>query len=171
VAQIVSVVELVQAMLSVVLRKPDEARGRPRDYVKKDEPYNSIFGKDKYDLNIYLKSIQIMRVVVDFLDTLGLETVHRRNLPYYVCMYATCAKIGSAYAPPGDILKLDISTLTTEFLQDSKDRVYKQYQKLADKLAVNGERDYDALAKGQGGHLLKAITGELKRRFNPKKTK
>jgi hypothetical protein len=171
VAQIISVVELVQAMLSVVLRRPDEARGRPRDYIKKDDLYNSIFGKDKYDLNIYLKSIQIVLAVETFLDTLGLETVHRRNLPYWLCMYATCAKIGSAYAPPGEILKLDISTLTPIFLKDCNDRVFKQYEKLAEKYKTNGERDHDALAKGQGAHLLKAITAELKRRFNPKKKK
>lgn len=169
VAQIVSVVELVQAMLSILLLRPDESRGRPRDYVKKDELYNSIFGKDKYNLNIYLKSVQIMRVIDDFLDTLNLETVHRRNLPYYLGMYATCAKVGNAYAPPSEILKLEPSSLTTEFLQDCKDRVWKRYDKLAEKHAVNGERDYDALAKGQGGYLLKALNTELKRRFNPKK--
>jgi hypothetical protein len=171
VAQSVSVVELVQAMLSIVHRRPDDARGRPRDYVKKNDPYNSIFGKDKYDLNVYLKSIQIVRVVSDFLDTLVLTTVDRRNLPYWLAMYATCAKVGSAYAPVGEILKLDTSAFTTDFLQDCTNRVYKHYEKLADKLAVNGERDYDALAKGQGGHLLKAVTGELKRRFSPKKKK
>jgi hypothetical protein len=170
VKQIVSVVELVQAMLSVVLKRPDEARGRPRDYVKKDILYSSIFGKEQHDLNVYLKSIQIVEAVSVFLDTLGLETVHRRNLPYWLCMYATCAKIGSAYASAGAILKLDVSTLTPEFLKDCNDRVFKQYEKLADKHAVNGERDYDALAKGQGDYLLKAITGELKKRFNPKKT-
>jgi hypothetical protein len=84
-------------------------------------------------------------------------------------MYATCAKIGSAYAPPGEILKLDISTLTPIFLKDCNDRVFKQYEKLAEKYKTNGERDHDALAKGQGAHLLKAITAELKRRFNPKR--
>jgi len=150
---------------------PDEARGRPRDYVKKDDPYNSIFGKSKYDLNVYLKSIQIVSRVDEFLKTLGLDTVDRRNLPYWLCMYATCAKAGSAYAPPGEILKLDVSTLTDSFLKDCYERVRKQYDKLAEKYEANGERDYDALAKGQGGHLLKAIGTELKKRFNAKKKK
>lgn len=171
VAQIISVVELVQAMLSVVLKRPDEARGRPRDYVKKDTSYSSIFGKEQHDLNLYLKSIQIVRAVGDYLDTQTFETVDRRNLPYWVAMYATCAKIGSAYAPSGDILKLDVSTLTADFLNDCTDRVYKHYDWLAQKVAVNGEPDHDAVAKGQGGVLLKAVTAELKRRFNPKKKK
>jgi len=171
VAQIVSVVDLVQAMLSVVLKRPDEARGRPKDYLKKDEPYASVFGKDKYDLNVYLKSVQIVRVVEDFLDTLNLETVHRRNVPYYLCMYATCAKAGSAYAPPTEILKIDTATLSVEFLTDCYNRVWKHYQRLAEKFSVEGERDYDALAKGQGQYLLKTINAELKKRSNQKKKK
>jgi hypothetical protein len=80
-------------MLSVVHRRPDEARGRPRDYVKKDNQYNSIFGKDTYDLNVYLKSIQIMRLISDFLDSLVLETVHRRNLTHWLTTYVTCATV------------------------------------------------------------------------------
>lgn len=169
--QIVSVVDLVQAMLSVVMRRPDDARGRPRDYIKKDEKYASVFGKDKYDLNLYLKSIQIVRATEEYLDTLNLETIHRRNLPYYVGMYATCAKTGSAYAPATEILKIDPSTLTADFLSDCYKRVYKHYARLADKHKVNGERDYDALAKGQGEYLLKAVNSELKRRFTQAKKK
>jgi hypothetical protein len=169
VAQIVSVVELVQAMLAVVLRRPDEARGRPRDYVKKDDSYNMIFGKDKHDLNIYLKSIQIMRAVETYLDTLALETIHRRNLSYWLAMYCTCARIGSAYSPPKDILKLDINTLTKDFMDDCYGRVYKRYESLGHNFADNEESDYDALAKGKGEVLLKAITKDLKRRFHSKK--
>jgi hypothetical protein len=169
VAQIVSVVELVQAMLSIVLRRPDEARGRPRDYIKKDDQYTSVFGKDKYDLNLYLMSIRIVRLVEDYLDTLNLETVHRRNLPYYVAMYATCSGAGNAYAGPSQIVKLDLSALTPEFLNDCYKRVEKLYSKLAQKYQANGERDYDALAKGQGQYLLKALNSELKRRLTKKK--
>ncbi len=169
--QIVSVVDLVQAMLSVVMKRPDEARGRPRDYIKKDEQYASVFGKDKYDLNLYLKSTQIVRAVEDYLDALNLQKVHRRNLPFYVCMYATCSKAGNAYASPNQILKIDLSTFSPEFLRDCYDRVNKHYERLVERHKSNGERDYDALAKGQGQYLLKAITAELKRRFNSPKKK
>jgi len=171
VAQIVSVVDVVQAMLAIVLKRPDEARGRPKDYLKKDDPYASVFGKGKYDLTVYLKSVQIVRAIDEFVDTLNLETVHRRNIPHYLYMYATYAKAGSLFAQPAEILKLDASTLSAEFLGDCYKRVLKQYERLAEKHGVNGERDYDALAKGQGQYLLKAIVSELKRRFNPKKKK
>jgi len=72
VTKIVSVIEVLQAMLSIVLRKPDDVRGRPRDYFKKNEQYASVFGKDKYDLNVYLRSIQIAKSVADYLDKMAL---------------------------------------------------------------------------------------------------
>jgi hypothetical protein len=171
VAQIVSVVELVQAMLAVVLKRPDEARGRPRDYLKKNDNYDSVFGKEKYDLNIYLKSIQLMRVVGDFIGDLQLEVIHRRNLPHYLGMYAICAAAQNAYASPSQILKLDPSSFTKEFLTDCHQRVFRQYERLAERHAANGERDYDAIAKGQGQYLLKKLSAELKRRFNARKKK
>jgi hypothetical protein len=165
--QIVSVVDVLQAMLSVVLKRPDDARARPRNYFKDNEKYLSVFGPDKYNLNLYLKSIDILRQVEVFLDGKGLELIHRRNLNFYLCMYAICAKVGNAYAPPGEILKLDISTLSPDFLSDCFDRIWKQYEKSADKLFGDGERDYESLAKGP--HLLKAVNSDLKRRFNSKK--
>jgi len=170
VAQIVSVLEVLQAMLSVVLRRPDDARGRPRDYFKKNDLYASVFGKDKYDLNLYLKSTQILGAVESFLDTLGLEAIHRRSLNFYMCMYVACAKTNSAYAPPGQVLGLDPQSLSQEFLKDCYERVRKQYDKLAERLSSNGrDRDYDALAKGP--QLLKVLTAELQKRFNPKEKK
>jgi hypothetical protein len=167
VTQIVSVVEVLQAMLSVVLMAPDDARARPRDYFKKNDKYSSVFGKEKYNLNLYLKSTQILRRVESYLENLDLELIHRRNINFYLCMYVSCAKAANAFAPAGGLLALDVSTLTDEFLKECYGQVWKHYQKLADKLAVDGERDFDSLAKGP--HLLKALSAELKRRFKPKK--
>ncbi len=163
VAQIVGVVEVLQAMLSVVLRRPDDARGRPRNYFKNNDLYSSVFGKDKYDLNLYLRSTQIAGIVESFLDKQGIEAIHRRNLNFYLCMYASCAKAGSAYPSPTQILALDPQTLSEDFLKDCHERVAKHYNRLADKLSVNGERDFDSLAKGT--QLLKAVNSDLQKRF------
>jgi hypothetical protein len=59
VAQIVSVIEVLQAILSIVLQKPNQARGRPKDYIKKNDLYASVFGPDKYTLSLYLKATEI----------------------------------------------------------------------------------------------------------------
>ncbi len=163
--QIVSVVDMLQAMLSIVLRRPDDARARPRKYFQTNDLYTSVFGKDKYDLNVYLKSIEITRRVDAFLSEKDLELIHKRNINFYLCMYLACAKANSAFSSPGEILKIDPSAISEEFLQDCFDRVWKLYQKAAAKLSVDDESDYDALAKGPS--LLKSINSELKRRFNP----
>jgi AIPR protein len=50
IAKIVSMIEVLQAMLCVVLQRPDDARARPRDYFKKDDDYCKVFGDGVYDL-------------------------------------------------------------------------------------------------------------------------
>ena len=54
--------------------------GRNREYGVKTGQIALIFGKDKYDLSVNLKCIQIVRAVEEFLDHLGLDTVHRCTL-------------------------------------------------------------------------------------------
>ena len=177
VSQIVSVVEALQAMLSVVLLRPDAARGRPRDYFKYDAQYESVFGnEDKdyepYDLNLYLKSTLIMRRVEEFLEELDIEPILRRNIVFYVAMAAVCIKTGSAYAPPDKILKLDIASLTGEFLTECYESVRARFEALAEKtaMATDGETDYDALAKSP--NFLRVLNTYLKRRLaNRKRSK
>ena len=71
----------------------------------------------------------------------------------------------------GANIKARLTSFTVEFLGECYERVRKHYEKLADKHAVNGDKDHDALAKGQGQYLLKKLSAELKKRFNAKKTK
>lgn len=171
IAKIVAVIELLQAMLATVLKHPDDARARPRDYIKEDDKYAQIFGEDKFDLTIYLKSVLLYRRVESFLtnDTLNLDIGHQRNLKFYLAMYVAAAQMKHAYLPPDKLLTLDLAILDDGFIGDCQARLWKQYQKLAKKFATNGEYDYDSLAKGP--HLLKAVQTELRRRFTPRKRK
>jgi hypothetical protein len=166
IAKIVSMIEVLQAMLCVVVQRPDDARARPRDYFKKDEDYNQVFGDGVYDLNLYYKTTQLIRLADDYLDTLGLELIHRRNLLPYVCMYATSMALKNGYTSPRELLKLVVEEYEA-VLPESFAKVQKVYERLASKYAVDGEPDYDGLAKGP--RLLKSLLAELRRRFNPKK--
>ncbi|MFZ0135965.1 MAG: AIPR family protein [Candidatus Sulfotelmatobacter sp.] len=168
IAKIVSMIEVLQAMLCVVVQRPDDARARPRDYFKKDEDYNRVFGDGVYDLNLYYKTTQLMHLADEHLDTLVLEPIHRRNLLPYVCTYATSAALKNGYTSPGELLKLDIEAYKNA-LPDSFGKVEKTYDRLARKHAVDGEPDYDGLAKGP--RLLKTLLTELRRKFNQKKKK
>jgi hypothetical protein len=85
-SDIVSVIEVLQAMLAVVLQRPDDARGRPRDYIKDTTKYKSIFGEDQYTITLYLTATEIVRRVGDLLDSKAekeaLESIHRRNINF-----------------------------------------------------------------------------------------
>jgi AIPR protein len=132
IAKIVSMVEVLQAMLCVVIQRPDDARARPRDYFKKDDDYGKVFGDGVYDLNLYHKATELMRLADEYIDTLGLELIHRRNLLPYLCMYTTSTAVKSAYTSPGALLKLDTNDYKTA-LPASFTRVRGAYEKLAKK--------------------------------------
>ena len=169
IAKIVAVIELLQAMLAVALKRPDAARGRPRDYIKEDEKYAEIFGESRFDLTVYLKCVSLHRRVATFLAAkdLDLDIGHQRNLKFYLAMYVAAAATKNVYAPPDKLLTIDITKLDNGLIADCYQRIWKKYQKLAEKFASNGEKDYDSLAKGP--HLLRALNTELKRRFTPRK--
>jgi hypothetical protein len=94
--------------------------------------------------------------------------IHRRNLLPYVCTHATNTTLKNGFTSPGELLKLQLDAYEAA-LPSSFKKVQKVYERLALKYAVDGEQDYDGLAKGP--HLLKALLTDLRRRFNPKKKK
>ncbi len=97
-----------------------------------------------------------------------METIHRRNINFYLSMYVCCEATANAYANPSKIQQIDVTKLTDAMLDGCYDRVWSKYEKLADKFKkIDGERDYDTVAKGP--HLLKALLTHLKQRFNRKK--
>ena len=64
--KIVSVIEVAQAIIAIVLQKPNDARGGPKKYLVNDEKFDSIFGKtnsgeDKYSFSLYIKAVEITR--------------------------------------------------------------------------------------------------------------
>lgn len=163
VGSIVSIVDVLQALLSCLIGRPDRARGRPRNYFTADKkyPYEDIFGEGKYNLNVYLKSVQILRRVDKYLETL--EPIHRRNLRFYVGMYAACTKAQQARVVPAELLKIDLATLTDTFLRQCTKRVRRSYDRLAEKTKSGDEYDYDVVAKGS--KLIKSLASSLNKKY------
>jgi AIPR protein len=175
VESIISVIDVAQAMIAVVLQRPDDARARPKGYLVNDEKYDSLFGKkssgeDRYSLTVYIKAVELVRWVGQFLDKVEDETIHRRNLLFYVAMYAAC-EICSCVRPSSSLIEsIDLSSLESDWLEKPWGRVSKKYQSLADKrINKEGEKDFDKVAKGPD--LLKAIESDLRTRFGKKQQK
>ena len=159
-------------MIAIVLRRPDDARARPKGYLVDDEKYDSIFGKkgsgeDRYSLTLYIKAGEITRRIQAFLETVESEAIHRRNLLFYLSMYAVCEINACTHINPSQIETFDLAELTDQWLRKPWERVRKRYENLAAKqLKKGGEKDYDRVAKGPD--LLKSVERDLRARFAKK---
>jgi hypothetical protein len=172
IVKIVPVIELLQAMLSIALKRPNDARARPRDYIKNDNQYEEVFGNGRFGLMVYLQCALLYRQVETFLDgqSSNLSGSHRRNIKFYLAMYVAAAATKDAHIPPDKLLRVNVSQLNGGLISDSCVRVLKRYEKIAERYHTPlGGWDFDQMAKGP--ELLKAICGDLKRRFPIRKKK
>lgn len=163
-------------MIAIVLQRPDDARARPKGYLVDDEKYEAIFGKkgsgeDRYSLTLFLKAMEISRRIEAFLETVESEAIHRRNLLFYLSMYAACELASCVHVNPSQIETLDLGLVTDQWLRKPWERVRKRYENLAAKRIEkgDGEKDYDKVAKGPD--LLKSIERDLRTRFAKKRVK
>jgi hypothetical protein len=160
--KIVGSTELVQALVSVLLQRPDDARARPGNYIKEgdagDRRYASIFGMDEagnalLPLGVYLKCVTILRRVDSFLEKKQIELGHRRNIKFYVASYVVC-DIAKRLRPDADIiLTIDPELITDSQLETAYGIVWSRYTELS------GTENPDSVAKGPD--LLKAMKDEL----------
>lgn len=94
ISQIISIPYIAQAMMSIILLKPDQARARPSTLLNSDSEYRKIFSLDM-PIDIYLKVIQIMRLVEKHLKEIELERKTIANVKYYVAMSYAIRLTGS----------------------------------------------------------------------------
>jgi hypothetical protein len=157
ISKIVSIEELIQAIVSIVLQRPKEARGRPSDYVKVDDKYLLAFSND-YDLTTFLKCIGLQRRVDDFLEAKGLERGDMRNIQFYVSSYLVCEHLRHASPSAYQVAQIDVEKISDDDIRRSYAKAWNQYVRLGQS---------DQVAKGP--ELQNALQTSLKRRFNRKK--
>jgi hypothetical protein len=152
--KIISVNAVTQAVISILLQRPDDARARPGDYFKDDDKYESVFANSKIPVAAYLNCVQIMQRVEEFLNQRGLDNSDIKNLKYYVAALLARELTGMSL-PVHEKLpaaaKIDEKEIGASFLRVRK--IYNTLSKKADK---------DAIARGPA--LLKKLAGQWKRR-------
>lgn len=149
--KIVSIAMLSQAMMSIVLQRPDDARARPSTLIKKDEDYNSIFD-ESFPIQIFLVAARLVKVAH---ATLRAETEFspkdRNNLLFYVIMNAAAMLSCSAKPSSAAIAKIDLAAITPAIIQSSISEVVPLYQDL-------GASDQVAKGKEMLLHLKEFLT-------------
>jgi len=153
-SKIISVVGLLQAGVSIVLQRPDDARARPSDYINQDSKYDSVFGLNSVPLGMYLTCIRIMRRVDEYLRSTDMEAGDKRNMKFYLASYLVSKLSGRATPTISNIEKTDLAGATDAVMADCLKPIWTRY------LNLGGD---DAAAKGSA--LIKWMKSHLARRF------
>jgi len=90
-ALIVQLPELAQAILSMGLLRPDDARARPGNALKKDDLYHAVFNRRDFSLESYLSAAEAMQRVQNVLGR-TFKKNDANNVLWYVLMVANLAR-------------------------------------------------------------------------------
>lgn len=159
ITKIVSVNLMAQAMVAIVLQRPDDARARPGDYFKTDTRYRAIFDSPSITLPVYVKCILLMRRIEKYLSDKGVRAADAKNIKFHMATDLTCELTRVSRPWPAKLLDMpDVATLEDSAIDASFGRV----QRIYDELAAAGT-DRDAIARGPD--FLRALLSDIRRRF------
>lgn len=153
--KIVTIPYLSQALVAIVLRRPDDARARPTTAAERH--YKALYA-DEYPKDMYSNCARIMKRVDEFVYGRELETGHKANIRFYLAMYSVCAALRSPRPRRQTIAAFDLNLLTDQHLDNSLTRVVRDYFELG------GD---DVIAKGT--ELNIRLQKDLQDRFGRKK--
>lgn len=151
VEQIVSIALMAQAVMSIVLQRPDDARARPSSLLKKDEDYKAIFS-NSHPLSMYRVCAQVVKRVDDYLRSLvDLDPKDRTNIRFFVAMYSALVVAGSISPTATSISMLKIEQFSNAELEKSTKVVFSIYKNLGgtDQVAKGTQLRTDVMAELQ----------------------
>ena len=144
VSKIISIPYMAQAMMAITLLKPDSARARPSTLINSDTEYRKIFSLD-LPIDIYLKTVQIMKAVENFLkpENCGQELERKTitNIKYYVAMIVSIKYVGGKEDIGKRLNAIPSVNLTNEVLQEALTCVLDEFNSLGatDQVAKGSE--------------------------------
>ncbi len=147
--RIISIPYFAQAVISVLLQKPDYARARPSTLIDKDDDYGEIFN-EKYNIELYLRCIQIMKRCEDYLRTHGesleLSRKEINNIKFQLAMLAAMMLTHKAVGiKVEDIVKISVLTgLPDGLLSEQVDWILSSYNELGGSDQVAKSRSFTA---------------------------
>lgn len=152
--EIVTIPYLSQALVAIVLQRPDDARARPTTAAERHYRY---LYDDSYPKDIYAKCALVLKRLDEYMDGLDIERGDRLNMIFYVAMYSTCAVLRSPKPRRSTIAGIDLDRFTDRLLEDCFNRVQEKYK------ALGGD---DMVAKGT--QLLSLLKADIQDRFGRK---
>ncbi len=144
--KIIGIPFLAQAIMAIVLQRPDNARARPSSLLKKDDDYKRVFSPS-YPIGLYYVCAVVMRRVEQYLKlpSAGVPSEHRNNLRFYVAMHVV-GGTGKPPKSPKDVARFVVEEVDDSAIRKSLGAIKSKYFELGGN---------DQIAKGTA--LLDAI--------------
>jgi hypothetical protein len=128
--RIISIPQMAQAVMAIVLQRPDTARARPSSLIKRDEEYHKLFNHD-YPIEIYRASSQILKQTEIYLaEHTDIQATDRTNMKFYVAMVACQEALKKSSPSAVDVASLAGSSLDPGVLDGAYQIVRTEYQTL-----------------------------------------
>ena len=155
IGQIVSIPQMAQAVMAIVLQRPDSARARPSSLIKRDDEYQRLFSAT-YPIEVYRASAQIIKQLEAFLaqHADNISFADRNNLRFYIAMAACQDALQKAEPSATDVASLAGTPLDGAVLESSYQAVKMHYHTL-------GASDQAA----KGSALLSAIRQAMNEKY------
>ncbi|MBV9528894.1 AIPR family protein [Sphingomonas sp.] len=129
-SKIVSLTFMAQSALAMFSFKPDDARARPSNPLKRDTEYRALFNHD-VPLNAYFMAVYVCRFVELYMKRhLALDAKEINNLRFYVGMVTGWLVSERCEIDAAATGQLETDDITGEIVQQAYDFVRASYQRL-----------------------------------------
>jgi hypothetical protein len=129
--RIVSIGYVAQAVMSIALGRPDDARARPSTLLKSDDDYEMVFNAN-YPPDTFLKPTQVLRIVEDHLRSERYQFSRKdvNNVRFQVTMFVSWLLMNTTNPSIEQVSNLRIEDLSDELIETSIGEVWKVYESL-----------------------------------------
>lgn len=139
--RIIGIPLLAQAVMSILLQRPDDARARPSSLLKKDEDYSMVFS-EAIPIGVY----RVCAIIVRRVDAIlradeTLDARERNNLIFYVAMRVAAIASGKKAPAANNIAAIDPGTIGDDAIRESIEKIKGLYKSLGggDQVAKGGK--------------------------------
>lgn len=128
--QIIGIPLMAQAVMSILLQRPDDARARPSSLLKRDEDYQKVFSAAN-PVSMYRVCATIVRDISARLRTLPeLDARARNNLLFYVAMRVAAVAAKKKCPSANDVAEIDLTKIVPASIDESLKSVMALYNEL-----------------------------------------
>jgi hypothetical protein len=150
--RIISIDKLAQAMISVVLKRPQDARARPTTLIRSDD-YTSIFSEDEktHPLELYRVVVEMLLKVEAFLkkQRSSIDRKYLNNLKFHTLMVTVWNALGSKDVSGVGISQLNFSNVGDVVIGNSLKWVMGEFDKAGGEDRVAKDATFTATLSGK----------------------